>query len=402
MAVELPFVAFALALPLVASGPRHQVLGLSLSIAGSWAAWNILAKASLGVAVSVVLAWSTPVAGILEGLDRLRVPRALTAIAGFMVRYLDVIMGELHRLEIARVSRGDDPRWAWQGKAVAATAGSLFVRCFERGERVHRAMLSRGFDGRFPAVMSISTRALVACGRLAGRGRGRGHVGMDLGAVTQPVRRRCDRRRRGVATPIPTEPRRWPGSTSGSAPVSVWRSSGRTDRVSRPWSCISTASCGRTAGSIAIDGLTIDDASLREIRRRVGVVFQDPDDQLFMPSVGQDVAFGPANLGFAGDELAARVDEALAAVGMADHADRPPHHLSLGQRRRVALATVLSMQPSLLVFDEPSANLDPMARHELAVAVDRLGLTTLVVTHDLAYAAELCDRALCCSIAVGS
>ena len=149
-----------------------------------------------------------------------------------------------------------------------------------------------------------------------------------------------------------------------------------------------------TAGSIAIDGLMIDDASLREIRRRVGVVFQDPDDQLFMPSVGQDVAFGPANLGFTGDELTAKVHGALAAVGMADHVDRPPHHLSLGQRRRVALATVLSMQPSVLVFDEPSANLDPMARHELAVAVEQLGLTTLIVTHDLAYAAQLCDRAL--------
>lgn len=153
MAVELPFVAFALALPFVASGPRREVLGLSLSVAGSWAAWNILAKASLGVALSVVLAWSTPVVRILEGLDRLHVPRALTAIAGFMVRYLDVIMGELHRLEIARMSRGDDPGWAWQGKAVAATAGTLFVRCFERGERVHRAMLSRGFDGRFPTVL---------------------------------------------------------------------------------------------------------------------------------------------------------------------------------------------------------------------------------------------------------
>jgi cobalt/nickel transport system permease protein len=153
MAVEVPFVAFAIALPFLGQGPRHDVLGLSLSVAGSWAAWNILAKASLGVAVSVVLAWSTPVASILEGLERLRVPRALTAIAGFMVRYLDVIMGDLHRLQVARVSRGDDPRWAGQGKAIAATAGTLFVRCFERGERVHRAMLSRGFDGRYPTVV---------------------------------------------------------------------------------------------------------------------------------------------------------------------------------------------------------------------------------------------------------
>jgi cobalt/nickel transport system permease protein len=154
LAVELPFVVFALALPFVGAGPRRELTGLpvtlSLSVPGTWAAWAILAKATLGTAATVVLAWTTPVADILGGLERLGVPRALTAIAGFMVRYLEVIAGELRRLQIARVSRGDDPRWAWQGRAVAATAGTLFVRAFERGERVHRAMVSRGFTGRFP------------------------------------------------------------------------------------------------------------------------------------------------------------------------------------------------------------------------------------------------------------
>jgi cobalt/nickel transport system permease protein len=150
MAIELPFVAFALALPFIGVGPRHEVLGVSMSTAGGWAAWNILAKASLGVAASVVLAWSTPVADLLAGLDRLRVPRALTVIAGFMVRYLAVVRDELHRLDVARVSRADDPRWFWQARSVAATLGSVFVRTYERGERVQMAMVARGFDGRFP------------------------------------------------------------------------------------------------------------------------------------------------------------------------------------------------------------------------------------------------------------
>jgi len=149
-----------------------------------------------------------------------------------------------------------------------------------------------------------------------------------------------------------------------------------------------------TRGTVTIDGVTVDDANVREIRRRVGIVFQDPDDQLFMPTVFQDVAFGPANLGYDDSEVARRVEAALEAVGMRDASDRPPYHLSLGQRRRVALATVLSMEPTVLVFDEPSANLDPMARHELAVIVRDLQLTTLIVTHDLLYAAELCERAL--------
>jgi cobalt/nickel transport system ATP-binding protein len=123
-------------------------------------------------------------------------------------------------------------------------------------------------------------------------------------------------------------------------------------------------------------------------------VFQDPDDQLFMPTVGEDVAFGPRNLGLPEAEVAARVAAALEQVGMAGFADRPPHHLSFGQRRRVAVATVLSMDPEILVLDEPSSNLDPAARRELAEVLQALPVTLLMVTHDLPYAAQLCPRAV--------
>jgi cobalt/nickel transport system ATP-binding protein len=149
-----------------------------------------------------------------------------------------------------------------------------------------------------------------------------------------------------------------------------------------------------TAGTVTVGGLAVDRPNLAEIRRRVGIVFQDPDDQLFMPTVHDDVAFGPANLGRRGDDLEAAVDSALTRVGMADHAGRAPHHLSFGQRRRVAVATVLAMDPELLVLDEPTANLDPAARRELVDILERLDLTVLVVTHDLPYALELCDRAV--------
>ncbi len=149
-----------------------------------------------------------------------------------------------------------------------------------------------------------------------------------------------------------------------------------------------------TSGEVRISGLPVAKPQLKEIRRRVGIVFQDPDDQLFMPTVRDDVAFGPANLGLRGDELDRRVDESLAAVGMADCADRPPHHLSFGQRRRVAAATVLAMRPDILVLDEPSSNLDPAARREFADIVRSLDMTTLMVTHDLPYALELCERSV--------
>jgi cobalt/nickel transport system ATP-binding protein len=148
------------------------------------------------------------------------------------------------------------------------------------------------------------------------------------------------------------------------------------------------------AGSVAVSGLPVNRENLQEVRRRVGVVFQDPDDQLFMPTVRDDVAFGPANLGVRGTELDARVVEALDRVGMVDFIDRPPHHLSFGQRRRVAVATVLAMEPEILVLDEPSSNLDPASRRELADIVTALDVTVLMVTHDLPYALQLCPRAV--------
>jgi len=147
-------------------------------------------------------------------------------------------------------------------------------------------------------------------------------------------------------------------------------------------------------GTVEVAGLPVVPDNYQEVRRRVGIVFQDPDDQLFMPTVREDVAFGPANLGLRGAELDARVDEALDSVGMLDFRDRPPHHLSFGQRRRVAVATVLAMRPEILVLDEPSSNLDPASRRELAEILLRLEISTLMVTHDLPYALELCPRAV--------
>ncbi len=148
------------------------------------------------------------------------------------------------------------------------------------------------------------------------------------------------------------------------------------------------------AGSVSVNGLPVAKEHLQEIRRRVGVVFQDPDDQLFLGTVRQDVAFGPANLGLRGEALERRVMAALDRVGMADFADRPPHHLSFGQRRRVAVATVLAMEPEILVLDEPSSNLDPASRRELAEILRSLDVTVLMVTHDLPYAFELCPRSV--------
>ena len=144
-----------------------------------------------------------------------------------------------------------------------------------------------------------------------------------------------------------------------------------------------------------VAGIPVTREHFAEVRRRVGIVFQDPDDQVFMPTVHEDVAFGPANLGLRGGRTRRPGSRPLwPRWACRSAADRAPHHLSFGERRLVAIATVLAMEPEILVLDEPSANLDPAGRRELAGVLRRLGLTMLMVTHDLPYAFQLCDRAV--------
>jgi cobalt/nickel transport system permease protein len=150
--VITPFVAFAFAIPFVGTGERVDVLGMSLSRDGVWAMWNVLAKAGLGATTSILLAATTEIPRMLTGMARLRVPPVLTMIASFMVRYLELLAGEMRRMRIAMASRGYAPRWLWQARPIAASAGALFIRSYERGERVHAAMLSRGYTGAMPEI----------------------------------------------------------------------------------------------------------------------------------------------------------------------------------------------------------------------------------------------------------
>ncbi len=152
---------------------------------------------------------------------------------------------------------------------------------------------------------------------------------------------------------------------------------------------------GTTSGPpIRVDGLEVIPQNLAEIRRRVGLVFQDPDDQLFAPTVLEDVAFGPLNLGMTKAEARRVAVECLAQVDLADAADRAPHHLSFGQRKRACLAGVLACRPTLLALDEPSANLDPRGRRRFIALIRALPATKLIATHDLELALDLCDRAV--------
>ncbi len=148
------------------------------------------------------------------------------------------------------------------------------------------------------------------------------------------------------------------------------------------------------AGKVVVGGVEVDDHTLASIRRRVGMVFQDPNDQLFMPTVGEDVAFGPANLGLKGEHLDEKVELALGMVGAANLSSRVPHHLSGGEKRLAAIATVLAMEPEVVVLDEPGSGLDPAGRRELISTLAGLEVTLIVITHDLPLALELCPRSV--------
>lgn len=179
LVIEAPFLLFAVFLPFVGSGDRVEVLGLSLSEAGLWAAWNIIAKATLGAWASILLAATTQVPDLLKAFARLRVPRVITSIMSFMVRYLDVVIGEWNRMRIALRSRAYRPASIRQARPLAAATGTLFVRSYERGERVYLAMLARGYSGAVPdlgesrasaAQWAVAAAVVVAAAAAAGLG----------------------------------------------------------------------------------------------------------------------------------------------------------------------------------------------------------------------------------------
>jgi cobalt/nickel transport system permease protein len=146
MVIEIPFLVFAALIPFIATGPRTDVLGLSLSEPGLMAAWGLVAKGTIGVMSSLTMAATTEPSEVLIGLRRLRMPELIVQIMGFMIRYLDVVTADLGRMLVAMRSRGADPRSPRHWPALARTLGALFIRSYERGERVHLAMLSRGYD----------------------------------------------------------------------------------------------------------------------------------------------------------------------------------------------------------------------------------------------------------------
>lgn len=147
-------------------------------------------------------------------------------------------------------------------------------------------------------------------------------------------------------------------------------------------------------GEIEISGILLSEKSVREVRKKIGIVFQNPEDQLFCPTVYEDVAFGPNNMGLPDDEIERRVRRAITAMGLTGLEGRSAHHLSHGEKKRAALATILSMEPDIVAFDEPAANLDPEGVHSLKNIIKSIDKTKLIITHDIKLASDLTTRAI--------
>jgi cobalt/nickel transport system ATP-binding protein len=249
--------------------------------------------------------------------------------------------------------------------------------------------------GRRPRGWRARRAANQAAAAAAGRReRPRRGLGRRSGIGTPPDRD-------GPAVEVRGLAHRWPDGTDGLTGVDL--TVVRSERVA----VLGANGSGKTTlalhlvgaldrehGSVRVAGLPVERDHLPAVRRRVGLVFQHPDDQILLPTVAADVALAPTHQGLDAAEVEARVAAALDVVGLADAAERAPAHLSLGERRRVALAGVLAAHPEVLVLDEPTANLDPAARRDLIEVVRGLDLTTLVITHDLPLALELCPRSV--------
>ena len=150
----------------------------------------------------------------------------------------------------------------------------------------------------------------------------------------------------------------------------------------------------RSNSAIRVLGMMAEERNLKEIRSKVGLIFQEPDDQLFSPTVFDDIAFGPINVGYLEEEVRQRVRQALHWVGMSGYEQRSPYHLSVGEKKRIAIATVLSMSPELLVLDEPSSNLDPRGKWDLIELLRQLPMTKVIASHDLELIKALCQRTI--------
>ena len=308
----------------------------------------------------------------------------------FLYRYLFVVSEEAQHMRYAQRSRAAGRRRRVRLQAVAASIAVLFVRSYARAQRIHWAMLARGFTGLLPTRQGFRWQACdFVCLSLTGGYLARGAGGRAASTVS-------------LVDPI-IEVRNlhftYPDGTRALAGIDLKISAGQAVALLGPNGSGKTTfvlhlnGLLRGSGEVLVCGYRVAKENLPKIRQKVGLVFQEPDDQLFMPTLREDVAFGPSNLGLSVEEVDRAVAGALELVGLKGLEKRAPYHLSAGEKRRAGLAGVLAMSPDVLLLDEPTTWLDPPGRASLIELLHPLKQTKVIVTHDLELARLLCTRA---------
>ena len=394
------FMLFLIVLvPLTAGGaPLVEVGPLSFSREGFSLAARVVLKGNAIMAALAGLLGTVDIIALGHALHHLRVPDKLTHLLLFTARYVDVLRREHRRLVTAMKVRGFRPRMSLHTyRTYGHLVGMLLVRSLDRSERVVAAMKCRGFRGRLLPAGSFlprpARRALRGTGGSGARAPGVRGVAMADWLVRlenvsfaygpdRPVLDGCDLRlaageRVGLAGPTGS------GKTTLLALIVG---------LLRP-------SCGQVE---VLGKLRTREADFHEVRGRVGLLFQDADDQLFCPTVAEDVAFGPLNLGVPRSEVRQTVAEVLESLGIAGYEERITYKLSGGEKRLVALATVLAMRPEVLLLDEPTSGLDEPSTQRVTAILAGLPQAMLIVSHDRRFlnrlvsrAVTLCDGRLC-------
>ncbi|MBD2872837.1 cobalt ECF transporter T component CbiQ [Paenibacillus arenilitoris] len=363
--------------------PLIRAFGFAATTEGVRHAGEILLKIVNANLLITYLIASTPMFMLIRSLRAVGMPPILIEIVSLMLRYVYLLADEAQSMMKAQRSRGLRLNGIHGRKAykrLGELLGVLFLRAYGRSERIYRSVTARGgFDG-VPA-----------------NGGSGGH------ASKKGVRGMLDKDERGASVEVRHAAYRY-GSTVALRDVSFRIGHGEKVVLMGP------NGAGKSTliallngiekperGEVYVCGEPMNDRDAKRLRSRIGVVYQDPDDQIFSATVAEDVAFGPRNLGLTEEEASLRVDRALGAVHMLEHRGRSPFELSYGQKRRVAIAGVLAMEPDILILDEPMAFLDPKSRDELQALLESLhqtGLTIIVATHDVDFAAEWADRVL--------
>ena len=353
----------------------------------------------LTISAALVLIGTTSFNGVCMGLERLGMPDVLATQLLFLYRYIFVLGEETMRMSRARASRSFGRR-GMGIRVYSQILGHLLLRTYARAQRVYQAMLARGFDGH---VRILRTLDFGTARRALHRGlvrRVRRLPRVQRPAAARPIRDGVDLMSHH-SIEVAGLGFAYPDGTAALSGVSFQIGHGESVAL------VGANGAGKstllmhlmgfllpTAGTVRVGDVPVTKSTLADIRKTVGMVFQDPDDQLFMPTVYEDVAFGPMNLGLPPEEVETRVSDALSRVGAERLRDRPPYRLSGGEKRAVAIATVLAMCPSLLIMDEPSSNLDPRARRRLIELLATFEHTKIIATHDLDLAMDLCDRTI--------